>query len=73
MSDTTPTTYRVGDYVNGHGLTHRGWIPGHAQAPDGSLVRVGDVHKGWKLTAAGWRPATAWERFVSGLWFGVGW
>jgi hypothetical protein len=72
MSDATePVRYRIGDFVNGHGLTARGWVWAHGQAPDGALVKVGEVHKGWKLTAQGWRPANGWEKFLAGLWFGV--
>jgi hypothetical protein len=64
-----PRTYRIGDFTHGHGLTNQGWVFGHAQAPDGTLVKVGDVHKGWKLTKDGWRPATGWERFWNGTHF----
>lgn len=71
MTDAIPNQnpdYKIGDFVHGHGLTDRGWIRGHSQAPDGALVKVGEVHKGWKLTLDGWRPATAWEKFWNGLW-----
>lgn len=71
-NDSTEPIYRVGDFVNGHGLTHRGWIPNHAQAPDGTLVKVGEVHKGWKLTPQGWRPAKGWEKLLNSTWIGVG-
>ena len=67
----TPT-HRIGDFVNGHGLTSRGWILGHAETPDGKLLKVGEVHKGWKLTDQGWRPAKAWEKFLNGTWFFIG-
>lgn len=65
-------TYKVGDYVNRHGLTDRGWIAYHAQAPDGALVKEGEVHKGWKLTQDGWRPAKGWEKALNGMTFWVG-
>jgi hypothetical protein len=71
---TTPAEpcYSIGDFINGHGLTDRGWVLGHSQAPDGALVKVGEVHKGWKLTPQGWRPATGWEKFLSGSYFWIG-
>ena len=65
-------TYRIGDFVNRHGLTSRGWILDHAQAPDGAIVKVGRVHKGQKLTGEGWRPATFSERHWVELVIGTG-
>lgn len=69
---TPQQQYRIGDFVNEHGLTDRGWILHHAQAPDGALVKVGGVHKGWKLTREGWRPAKGWENTLNSAFFIVG-
>jgi hypothetical protein len=69
---TEQRTYRIGDFVNGHGLTRHGWIFGHAVAPDGTLVKVGEVHRGWKLTKDGWAPAKTWEKLLASTWISIG-